>query len=87
MTLQNRSFHTRSTYPSNRSLLILLHSKNGSRTRDPSGCTMLPVAIGTNNAYILQITEQFKRLYIPIIVDFTPATRKKANNTGGGSLP
>jgi hypothetical protein len=48
---------------------------------------MLPVTIGTNNAYILQITQQIKRLYITNFVDFTPATRKKANNTGGGSLP
>jgi len=64
-------------------LVILEH---GYPTCSPPGGIMRPAATFVNCAYTIQITQQFRRLGIPLITIFPRAARGPAHNNGCGPL-
>jgi hypothetical protein len=66
---------------------IFIVLNHGSPTRSPPGCIMWPAATFVNHVYTIKITQKCMQLGIPLIVIFSLAAHKPADNNRCGPLP
>jgi hypothetical protein len=59
---------------------------NMSPTRGPTNCIKWPAATFYNHVYTIKIAQKFRPLGVPLIVNFTRASRKPTHSNGCGHI-